>query len=136
MLGYIILALAAALALAIMRYFIRKREPPRATKSGARPSYRCVTIRFDQATCCDAVKRLTGLRVICHLAPLLPLADCDRKDCRCWYEHYDDRRQEHRRDEYSRVSLDYPGPEKRARQGDRRQKFDPNDHVKPTFLSF
>ena len=49
-------------------------------------------------SCCAAVNRVTGQRLLSVTAPVLPLADCDQAACACSYERYSDRRTEIRRD--------------------------------------
>jgi hypothetical protein len=49
--------------------------------------------------CCQAVEEIAGVRFLSQEAPLFPLNDCDRLgSCKCTYKHWDDRRQEDRRD--------------------------------------
>ncbi|MBS1211459.1 MAG: conserved hypothetical rane protein [Proteobacteria bacterium] len=122
MIGYVILALIASLSIAILRHFSREiRNRRLARTSRRRLPYRCVAIRFDEGNCCRAVRAFADTRFLARLAPLFPLAECGRLDCQCWYEHFDDRRQDDRRDHYSRMTRNYGGPEKRIRNGDRRQ---------------
>jgi hypothetical protein len=46
---------------------------------------------------CTAAAQLVGRRYLSKEAPLLPLAGCMSKPCRCRYVHYADRRSEDRR---------------------------------------
>lgn len=60
--------------------------------------HRGVEVRPKSRQCCQAVQALAGRRYRCNDAPLLPLANCDAANCRCAYQHYDDRRTDTRRD--------------------------------------
>jgi hypothetical protein len=46
---------------------------------------------------CAAVRGLLERRFLVPEAPAIPLRDCVNPGCRCYYEHYDDRRQTDRR---------------------------------------
>ena len=49
--------------------------------------------------CCEAVEEMAGIRFLSQEAPIFPLNECDRcETCTCTYKHWDDRRQEDRRD--------------------------------------
>lgn len=48
--------------------------------------------------CCEALTGLLGKRFLSREAPRLPLAQCTKgSDCRCSYQHHEDRRAEPRR---------------------------------------
>lgn len=48
--------------------------------------------------CCEALTELLGKRFLSQEAPRLPLANCTKSsDCRCSYQHHEDRRAEPRR---------------------------------------
>ena len=58
-----------------------------------------VAVRSRGDRCCDAVKALSGQRFLSEEAPLLPLAECSNpQGCRCVYEHFDERRDNLRRE--------------------------------------
>lgn len=136
MIGAVILTLIVALSVWILRYFYREARARRlARNSRRRLPYRCVTINFEEAYACQAVKQLAPARYLCRLAPIVPLPRCDRRYCQCWYEHFDDRRHMDRRDYYSRTSRDFGGAEKRIRNGDRRHQFDPATREKPVYVT-
>ena len=85
-----------------------------------KPPFRCVSIEA-RAGSCAAVRKLKGRRFLTRQAPLLPLSDCDRYDCHCYYRHFHDRRRDERRTDYPRFSHSYNGSDRRNRKGDRRQ---------------
>jgi hypothetical protein len=66
--------------------------------------------------CCAMARDLRGQRFVSREAPVLPLAGCDRPDCTCRYEHYDDRRAKSRRARDMGVSVD--GWVEEERRGD------------------
>lgn len=79
--------------------------------------------------CCAAVKSQAGRRYLSKDAPRLPVADCDRPDCRCHYAHHDDRRAEPRRIADGRDAppmAPYSGPERRLRSSAGRRQQDEN----------
>lgn len=136
MIGAAILALIALLSLLILRYFYREARQRRLARSSRkRLPYRGVTIQFDEKSCCEAVRHLAGKRFLCRLAPIVPLPECSRKYCECWYEHFDDRRETDRRDYFSRTAREYGGAERRIRNGDRRRHFDPSLAEKPSYVT-
>ncbi len=70
------------------------------------------------AHACDAAKAFAGQRYFSREAPRLPLADCSNPDCRCRYEHHDDRRAQARRISdhgHTLPAPPYMGPERRTR---------------------
>jgi hypothetical protein len=60
-----------------------KRQPPR--------GYHGVSLKPCK-NACDAVQTIIGQRFLSSEAPALPLAGCDRQQCKCTYGHYSDRR--------------------------------------------
>ena len=65
----------------------------------ARKLFHGVSIRADELSACDAARNLENVRFLADDAPMLPLNDCSNPaDCRCKYQHYDDRRTEARRE--------------------------------------
>jgi hypothetical protein len=78
--------------------------------------------------CCGAARALRERRFLSREAPPLPLKDCDRAECTCRYEHYEDRRKALRRARDMGVAIDgwveeeQRGKEKRGRRKqDRRE---------------
>jgi hypothetical protein len=65
-----------------------------ATMADKKPQlrYHCVSVLAGPDACPDALD-LGRARILSAEAPRLPLATCDRpSDCRCRYQHHDDRR--------------------------------------------
>jgi hypothetical protein len=56
--------------------------------------------------CCAEAKALRGQKFLSRQAPALPLKDCNRDDCTCRYEHYEDRRATPRRARDMGVAVD------------------------------
>ena len=56
--------------------------------------------------CCEAARKVEGKRFLSKEAPSLPLKDCGRADCRCRYQHHDDRRKGPRRARELGVAVD------------------------------
>lgn len=74
--------------------------------------------------CCATVRALTGVRFLGQEAPLLPLAKCDAGECRCRYVHFEDRREDDRRNPYGsyRATASWAtGHMERRMVGDRRR---------------
>ena len=101
----------------------QKRQPAQATKQGNRGNYHCVEVRGGNEAC-EAVKSLGGNRFLPDEAPGLPVPGCNTQECTCRYVHYDDRRQEDRRDSYRQWAIVLP-----EETGERRYR---NDRRKST----
>ena len=43
-------------------------------------------------SCCDAARAIMGKRFLAKAMPLIPLRDCDAKQCTCAYRRFRDRR--------------------------------------------
>ena len=56
--------------------------------------------------CCAEAKALRGQKFLSREAPSLPLQGCNRDDCTCRYEHYEDRRATPRRARDLGVAVD------------------------------
>ena len=50
---------------------------------------------------CTSAKRHVNQRFLAREAPRLPLPDCDALVCHCRYSHFDDRREEDRRNSHA-----------------------------------
>jgi hypothetical protein len=75
-----------------------KHLAPEKPQPSKRESYKAVRINPHQHACPAAFERHHRIYLVAE-APLLPLMDCTKsEDCRCGYVHYDDRRQNDRRD--------------------------------------
>lgn len=82
--------------------------------------YHCVTIKSRRGAC-QAVLALKGKRFLPDDAPAFPLPECDAKQCRCRYVHYDDRRHDERREtDLGPQDASYSGPDRRLGRGRRR----------------
>jgi hypothetical protein len=83
--------------------------------------YRAVSIESNGLDCCDVARDQSGTRYLCNEAPMLPLADCtNSQQCRCKYQHWNDRRQEDRRSPvFSMASQYFDGADRRT-DNDRR----------------
>jgi hypothetical protein len=99
--------------------------PPAAKKSTApampRSAWHAVSI-VSSAACCPAAMGLLGSRFLSKEAPRLPLKHCSMNaECRCSYQHHDDRRTSSRRtpDLWSPGRGDYGGEERRRERGRR-----------------
>lgn len=89
-------------------------HPARATTS--RRLFHGVAIIPGSALHCESVAALANVRYLADEAPMLPVAGCDcRPDCRCRYQHFDDRRTEARRE--SDVGLPMKDHPNDARRG-------------------
>ena len=87
------LALAAVIAAAILLRPRRRRPATRANPV----AFRAVSIRFDRAQACPAVRQMAPRRFLCSEAPTLPLPECTAASCKCRFEHHADRRSAPRR---------------------------------------
>ncbi len=65
----------------------------------ARNPYHAVAIS-SPAGACEHALSLRGRRFLAAEAPLLPLPGCSAAVCSCIYQHFEDRRQQRRRDLY------------------------------------
>jgi hypothetical protein len=83
-------------------------------------NYHCVEIAYGKNPC-DAVKRLEGKRFLSTEAPALKLPGCTADSCQCRYVHYEDRREEERRNPYGKYSSTpvMMGQERREQTGRR-----------------
>lgn len=79
-----------------------KKRPTKRRKQAATPTarhpYRAVSV-YSRSACCAAAKRLKNEKFLAAYAPILPLGGCTHPNqCHCRYRHYEDRRQDMRRD--------------------------------------
>lgn len=103
----------------------RFKAPPPAKHSMApvapRSQWHAVSI-VSNAACCPAAMGLLGTRFLSKEAPGLPLKHCSMcAECRCSYQHHDDRRGLTRRtpDVWSPGRVGYGGEERRRERGRR-----------------
>jgi hypothetical protein len=105
--------------------FGREAEPKPVPAKKPQNPYHAVCI-MPGPRACAAAHKLLGQRFISRDAPALPLKDCDRPECQCRYEHYDDRRKGPRRATDLGVAVDgHDGNEQRAKDKRGRRKTDP-----------
>lgn len=71
----------------------------RALSGSVNKLFHGVAVRARDENCCTSVVELGGQRFLSEEAPLLPLGDCSNpQGCRCVYEHFDERRDNLRRE--------------------------------------
>ena len=90
-----------------------------------RLKYHCVEVIAGTGAC-EAARLLKSVRLLSAEAPLLPLNACDRPaDCRCVYQHFEDRRQGPRReDDHVVRAIAYTAVERRIGRGRRKTDDD------------
>lgn len=71
---------------------------------------------------CDQVRPYMGKRYLSREAPPLPVPGCTNRQCRCRYQHHDDRRSDERRlrNDHAAGLPSYVGPERRLIRRGRR----------------
>lgn len=113
----LIFALAVGIAAAIML-----RSPsPRPAPPADTGDFRAVSVTFDEAGACPAVREMAGRRFLCAEAPLLPLPECTAETCTCRFERHADRRDGARRaDETGVFERPFDGAEQRSQSHGRR----------------
>ena len=89
------------------------------TKASINP-YHCVAVKIPYDAC-EAVMQLHGKRFLSVEAPQLPLASCNQH-CKCTFKHYEDRRQEDRRDAFNASGIHFSGEKNRRLGSDRRNQ--------------
>jgi hypothetical protein len=97
----ILILVGAALMVVGLRIVRSKRADarPAARIANRTKTYHCVEVRCDDSACA-AVRRLEGIRFLSDQAPLLPVSGCSAQKCTCQYVHYDDRRDDDRRNPF------------------------------------
>ena len=79
--------------------FRKRRKKARAPFSATRRIFHGVSIKTNGDFLCGVAIDLDGKRFLADEAPPLPLNGCaDPQNCRCVYEHFDDRRTSLRRE--------------------------------------
>jgi hypothetical protein len=124
LIGLVLVAIAALIALALwFRHAAKRRQPGAArVRDQKRPSdtYRCVELRY-RSDGCDAVKRIAERRFLPGEAPEIPVPGCDAAKCYCRYVRHEDRRDSERRSPAAPVPA---GGERRTKR-DRRKPAKP-----------
>jgi hypothetical protein len=121
MLNFFLDSVSSLLGKDAKRGSIKKQQKPQtvnATKQGDRGNYHCVEVHGGKEAC-EAVTSLEGNRFLPHEAPALPVPGCNAKKCTCGYMHFDDRRQEDRRNPYRQWAIVLP-----ENTGERRTRND------------
>jgi len=91
-----------------------------ALTGGVNKLFHGVAVRPRGDDCCQAVDALGTQRFLSEDAPLLPLAECSNPQrCRCVYEHFDERRDNLRRETDIGMPVRLHADEKRAGHGRR-----------------
>jgi len=92
------------LLLAVVAWVLYSRfsKTSKKTSKIAHGKYHCVTVHYSD-TACDAVRKLSGKRILSSEAPVLPLTNCDSGNCNCRFQHHEERRVEERRDAYHKA---------------------------------
>jgi len=92
--------------------------------------YHCVEVKTGNYACA-AAEQLGEVRFLPNEAPSLPLPGCSAPECACSFVHYDDRRDDIRRNTYGEWASIPPEDE-----GERRARFErrksPDNTIKPT----
>lgn len=115
-----LLVVALLLAWAVFRHARKSARAGRRASAGAHP-YHSVSIQ-PRGAACEIVRRMAGERFLATEAPSIPLPGCTRRDCRCVYEHFDDRRLIDRRAlEVPGMPVTHHGAERRGRGRGRRR---------------
>jgi hypothetical protein len=135
MIAWLLIAVAALIALAIWWYQRDRRRHPRASRAqetaGTPENFRCVELRYT-GDACDAVKRIGAQRFLPGEAPGIPVPGCDRARCSCRYAHHEDRRDDDRRHPFAEKASQPPpsvGAERRSRK-ERRKSAKPTSRPK------
>jgi hypothetical protein len=93
----LIMLIALVAAISFWFFKLRGGRPSTARVTSAKSSsndsqHHGVSIEFNDATACGAVKRIGSKRFLRGEVPALPLSECHAENCECRYAHYDDRR--------------------------------------------
>lgn len=103
----------------------RKPKPANTrTTTAVDTPYRAVEIVCDPDSCCAAARSIAGHRFLSNSAPLLPLRECDARECQCAYKRYNDRRTDVRRasdEQFDIIATNRDGEERREFATGRRE---------------
>jgi hypothetical protein len=113
LLSVVVLAVIAAVYWYRLKPVVR---PPAETRPKQNP-FHAVAVKYPRDAC-PAVRKVEAKRFLAKEAPPLPLPNCTVKNCGCRFIHYDDRREEERRER--RSIGHYDGAQRRSRQERRR----------------
>lgn len=90
----LVLALLLSIAwliLRIRRGKAEEREDSAIKQVEITSAFHAVSLKYS-SNACDAAKAMTGRRFLASAAPRLPLPGCDALECRCGFDHHEDRR--------------------------------------------
>jgi len=128
----ILILIAGALIWGGLRIVRSKRSK---AKSAVRPAiqktYHCVEVRSGDSAC-EAVRQLEGVRYLSDKAPLLPVSGCSAQKCTCQYVHYDDRRDDDRRNPFGQWSNVPPTITGERRSRNERRESDAENAFRPS----
>lgn len=110
--------------MAIWSSISNKKKPDLGVSKPKVSRFHCVelVVPYEAYDACDAAMYQHGKRYLSVEAPMIPLAECDQKNCRCRFKHHDDRRHGQRRDPFSASGIHtlYSERQNRRLGGDRR----------------
>jgi len=132
MVQVLVLVLLVAAVVLGWRHLATQKKPlaAPAARRAARSGYHCVEVRTGNYACA-AAEQLGEVRFLPNEAPSLPLPGCSAQKCTCSFVHYDDRRDDERRNTYGEwgsIPPDSTG-ERRAITGRRKSQ---ENTIKPT----
>ena len=120
----LLLLLFVVIAVSVTLYWYRARSvvrPTAETQQKINP-FHAVTVRY-RKDACEAVRALKAKRFLAKEAPRLPLPNCTVKNCNCRFVHYEDRRDEERREGIRRAQSN--GVQRRSQRDRRRtERYD------------
>jgi hypothetical protein len=120
--GLLLLLLVVIAAIAAFLWYRQKTSASAEATLPSSNRFHAVTIHFRQDAC-PAVRMYASTKFLAKEAPRLPLENCTAPNCRCRYEHSDDRRTETRREPSE--TKKFEGEQRRERE-DRRQGQPPS----------
>ena len=103
----LVIAVICAVAFWLRQHREKTKPASRVADVYHSSKYHCVAITHSNNPC-ESVKRLEGKRFLSNEAPILKLHGCDADSCQCRHIHYDDRREEDRRNPFGRYSSIHP----------------------------
>lgn len=113
-----------AIIVAFLWYRASTQKKPLAVPAARRPArsgYHCVEVQTGNYACA-AAEQLGQTRFLPDEAPSLPLPGCNAPKCTCSFVHYDDRRDDERRNTYGEWASIPPDDEgERRARGERRK---------------
>jgi len=99
----LLLAVASVIAFWLRQHHSKIKPFSRVAAACDSSKYHCIAISYGKSPC-EAVKRLEGKRFLSTEAPALQLHGCTADSCQCRYIHYEDRREDERRNPYGKYS--------------------------------